>query len=117
MPPRDPEPDFADELRGDGEEESPMNAKESGVIPAVVVGVILSAVNIWMARSADRSDTTTASLATLTERVSTLSTQVTKLTEQPYATRTDLATVENRVSGIDARLSDLERAQLQRGQR
>lgn len=94
-----------------------MNAKDSGVIPAVVVGVILSAVNIWMARSADRSDTTTATLATLTERVSALSGQVQKLTEQPYATRSDLATVESRVSGLDSRVRELERPQLQRGQR
>lgn len=92
-----------------------MNAKESGIIPAVVVGVIISAVQIWMARSSDRGDTTATSLATLTERVSTLSNQVAKLTEQPYVRRDELATVSNRVDGLDQRIGVVERQSFQRG--
>lgn len=104
--------DFAEELRGDGE---PMNEKRGSLGQAVVVAVIGGLLTVAIGKLTDSSDD--KALATLTERVSNLSDQVRKLSEQPYATRADLAGVENRLSGIDSRLRDIERAQLQRGQR
>ncbi len=91
-----------------------MNAKENGIIPAIVVGVILSVVNIWVARTTDSHDSTATSLATLTERVSTLSKQVEGLTQQPYVRREDLAGVTTRVDGLDQRVGIIERASFQR---
>lgn len=86
-----------------------MNVKDSGIGPALVVGLILSAVNIWWPRSGDRDTATATSLATLTERVSTLSGQVSKLTEQPYARREEVKAIEDRVTGLDERLGEVER--------
>jgi hypothetical protein len=105
--------DFAEELRGDDGE--PMNDKKGSLGQAVVVAVIGGLITVGIGRITDSSDE--RALATLTERVSNLSIQVQKLSEQPYATRADLTGIENRLSGLDARVRDVERAQLQRGQR
>jgi len=91
-----------------------MNAK-GGFGQAVLAGVIVATATLILNKVVDASDE--RALATLTERVSNLSEQVKKLNEQPYATRSDLAGVESRISGFDTRLRDVERAQLQRGQR
>jgi hypothetical protein len=97
------------------DDEVSMNAKQGSLGQAVVVAVIGGLLTVAIGKLTDSSDD--KALATLTERVSNLSEQVRKLSEQPYATRADLAGVENRLSGIDTRLRDIERAQLQRGQR
>lgn len=94
-----------------------MNVKDSGLIPAVVVGVILSTVQIWLQRSSDHTDSTATNLATLNEKVATLSKQLEKLTEHPYARREELTAVENRVAGVEQRVGDIERAAVQRRQR
>lgn len=85
-----------------------MNVKESGVVPAVIVGLILSLVNIWWPRSDDRNTATATSLATLTERVSTLTTQVSELAKQPYIRRDEFANLENRITNIESRISSFE---------
>ena len=89
-----------------------MNEKRGSLGQAVVVAIIGGLITVGIGRFTDSSDE--RALATLTERVSNLSTQVQKLSEQPYATRADLAGIENRLSGLDARVRDVERARLDR---
>jgi outer membrane murein-binding lipoprotein Lpp len=107
--------DFSTELRGDGDEK-PMNVKDSGFVPAVIVGVILSAVQIYLQRNVDHTDSTATNLATLNVQVATLSKQVEKLTEQPYVRRDELTPFENRVTGLEQRVGTVERAVEQRRQ-
>lgn len=104
MPQQD---DFATELRGD--DERPMNDKSFGLVPSVVVGLILSAVNIWWPRSNDRDTSTATSLAKLETQVTYLNIQVSELTKQPYVRREELRNVEDRVTGLDERVGDVER--------
>jgi hypothetical protein len=112
--------DFADELRGGDEE--PMNAKGS-FGQAVLAGVIVAAASLVIHKATDSSDetTTAASIASLTVKVETLTDQVKKLNEQPYVRRDEylgvLGGIENRFSGHDARIRELERAPLERRNR
>jgi hypothetical protein len=116
--------DFDKELRGDDEA---MNVKggdmQASILSGVLVGLVVAAGSIGISRAVDSRDetTTAASIATLTERVSALSTQVSKLTEQPYVRREEylgvLGGIENRLSGIEQRIGNVERAALERRQR
>lgn len=90
------------------------NVKNSGIVPAVVVGLIVECGQIFFGRSLDHSDTTTATLAELKTQVANLSTQVAKLTDQPYVRRDEF---ESRVTGLEQRISNIERSQQPRGQR
>jgi hypothetical protein len=107
--------DFEEDLRGDGEA---MNAK-GGFGQAVLAGVIVAAASLVIHKATDSSDD--EALATLTERVSHLSDQVRELNKQPYVRRDEylgvLNGIENRSSGLETRVRDLERAELQRRQR
>lgn len=84
-----------------------MNVKETGIVPAVVVGVIVTVANVYISRSVDRDDSTTASLAELKTQVANLNSQVSKLAEQPYVRREEF---EARAAGLDQRLGNIERA-------
>jgi hypothetical protein len=109
--------DFDSNLRGDDDERD-MNAKGS-FGQAVIAGVIVAAASLVINQATDASDE--KAIATLTERVSNLSEQVRKLNEQPYVRRDEylgvLNGIENRATGHEARIRDLERAELQRSKR
>jgi hypothetical protein len=108
--------DFENDLRGDDEE--PMNVKgsdmQASILSGVLVGLVVAAGSIGISRAVDSRDetATAASIATLTERVSALSTQVSKLTEQPYVRREEylgvLGGVESRLNSFDQRLQRVE---------
>jgi hypothetical protein len=116
--------DFETELRGD---EEPMNVKggdvQTSILAGVLVGLVVAAGSIGITRAVDSRDetATAAAIATLTERVSALNAQVTKLTEQPYVRREEylgvLGGIENRLAGIEQRISNHERAAIERGKR
>lgn len=95
-----------------------MNAK-GGFGQAVLAGVIVAAAAMVIDKVTDFSDK--QALATLTERVSNLSDNVKKLNEQPYVRRDEylgvLGGIENRLSGHDARLRELERTPVERRDR
>jgi outer membrane murein-binding lipoprotein Lpp len=109
--------DFAEELRGDGDDVS--NTKQGSLGQVVLAGLII-AVGSWglgKATDSSRETQTAAAVATLTERVSTLTDQVRRLNDQPYATRSDLSGLSSRVDGLAERIGDLERATRERGKR
>lgn len=109
--------DFAEELRGDGDDVS--NTKQGSLGQVVLAGLIVALGSWGLGKITDssRETQTAAAIATLTERVSTLTDQVRRLNEQPYATRGDIAGVSTRVDGLAERISDLERARGERRQR
>lgn len=115
--------DFDKELRGDDEAMNVKGGDLQGILSGVLVGLLVAAGTIGISRAVDSRDetATAASIATLTERVSALSAQVTKLTEQPYVRREEylgvLGGIENRLAGIEQRISNVERAALERGKR
>lgn len=80
------------------------------VVTALVVGLVMVA----LGKLTDHHDetATATSIATLTANVANLGEQVRKLTEQPYVRRDEfqagVATIENRVSGLDGRINQLE---------
>ena len=105
--------DYSEILRESFEE--PMNNKGSGWGPsmasALIVVVVTSALNHVWDGSNDRDKTLTEavkSIGQLETKVSDLSEQVKRLTEQPYVRRDEL---ESRLSGFDQRISDVERGQ------
>jgi hypothetical protein len=109
--------DFDDDLRG---EKKAMSGRPTGsIISAIIVGVILTFAQVIIARSADDSGekNTAEKLATLTERVSNLSDQVRKLTEQPFVRRYELDNMENRVTGLEQRVGVVERSAVARTMR
>ena len=116
--------DFEAELRGD---EGEMNVKgtdvQASILSGVLVGLIVAAGATAINHAMDNRDetATAAAIATLTERVSALNAQVTKLTEQPYVRREEylgvLGGIENRLAGIEQRISNVERAALERRNR
>ena len=96
-----------------------MNAKSSnGVVSGIIAGAVVALVQVVLSNFSNHTTTTDTvitglqvQVATLTTQVTTLSSQVGKLTEQPYVRRDEL---EDRISGLDQRLNQLERAQQQR---
>lgn len=90
------------------------NVKNSGIVPAVVVGLIVEFGQILFGHSLDHSDTTTATLAELKTEVASLSTQLSKLTDQPYVRRDEF---ESRITGLEQRVSNIERGMQSRSQR
>lgn len=82
-----------------------MNVKESSWFPALAVGIVISVVQLYVAKQSDRGDT----LVAVATKVEYLTAAVKQLTEQPYVRREDLSNVEGRVSGLEQRVSIIER--------
>jgi hypothetical protein len=74
----------------------------------IIVGVLVSVVNAWFSHDSTRNDT----LVEVRTKVEYLTTSVNKLTEQPYVRRDEFAagvsTIENRLTGLDGRVNQLE---------
>lgn len=102
------EDDFAEQLRGDSEEEDDMNVRHVTGIGYVVVALFVGLVPPIVARWVDHVDQTPTqvSLAKLEVQVSELSDQVKTLTGQPYVRRDEF---EGRLSGLDQRITIIER--------
>ena len=101
--------DFAEELRGDGDVSNVKgNDWVASIVSGIIVGGIVAGASLWASRAGDKNDT----LVEVKTRVEYLTTAVNKLTEQPYVRRdeyqTDRATIENRLSGLDGRVNQLE---------
>ncbi len=108
------DPDCADALRG---EDMALNVKDSGIVPAIIVGVIAAGASVFFANTSGRGDNTVAALARLETQVASLTQQIQELKGQPYVTRNEyqagLATTEDRLSGLDKRIDGIS-GQLQR---
>jgi len=91
------------------QEEEPMNVKkDSGWFPALAVGIVISVVQLYVAKQGDRNDT----LVAVATKVEYLTAAVKQLTEQPYVRRDEfqsgIAGVENRVTGLEKRVDQWE---------
>lgn len=76
------------------------------LVAALLASIAAVAVNrVLPDRAADERQTVTA-IATLAANVASLSKQVDKLTEQPYATRADLDGISTRVTGLEQRFTE-----------
>lgn len=84
-----------------------MNAKHGSVGQSVLVGLIVVAGGWCINKVTDNRDetTTAAAIATLTERVSTLTDQVRQLNVQPYVRREEYS---GEITRLDRRLDALE---------
>lgn len=94
-----------------------MNVKTGGIGQIAATAVVAALATVGVNKLTDSNGdekSTVASIATLNANVANLSEQVKKLSEQPYATRADLSTIENRLTGFDERLRNVERSGQQR---
>lgn len=104
------EDNYAAELRGD-EDAEPMNVKVDNILPALLVGLMVSGVNLFLSRHVDsntkRDELTAAELQNLGKQVTQLNVKVDNLAGQPYVRREEF---EAGLAGLDKRVGNIERA-------
>ena len=90
-----------------------MNAKSGGWGPTIVVGVVVggcsSVIGHWLDSGTTKEtvlNNTVSALVEVKTQVANLADEVKQLREQPYVRREEF---EGRVSGLDRRVSDIER--------
>ena len=94
--------DYADELRGDGEDVR-ITKEGNSWFPALAVGIVISLAQLYVAKQADRGDT----LIEVKTQLATLVKQFDDFSKREYVRKEDL---EREMSRIDRRLESIERA-------
>ena len=95
--------DFAEELRGESDEEPvAINKKESSWFPALAVGIVISLSQLYVAKQSDRGDT----LIEVKTQLAILVKQFDEFSKREYVSRADL---EREMARIDQRLQAIER--------